>query len=523
MRYSLRARIPYSWFEVRATLQSGLPRLRTSGHKSAVLSLGFDALGTRLVSGGKDTDVIVWDIVNECGLYSSKDTYIKLWDLDTCHCFQTLVDHRSEVWAGELLRNETRLVTASSDIELRIYDILPPQDNDKSKWTRSEDDIKSGSGPISCLLLGNLKRQSSNRVLCLKCDSSADNLVVMLLLSLHTNMLELHTINLTLSTSTITHSISLPGHRSDIRTVSISSDGDLIASGSSDMIKLWNCSNFQCIHTLLSNHYVVSSTFVPGNRHLLVGTKSGEVLLYEVTSGSLLETFQAHTGSVWAVGVAPDRQGFATGSADHDVKFWEFELTTNDNYFLIRKRLTAAHVKTLKMSEDVLGLKYSPNQKVLALSLLDSTVKIFFADTLKFFLSLYGHKLPVLSMDISRYTLLVNGSADKNIRIWGLDFGDCHRSIFAHDDSIMAVQFVPDTHLFFTASKDRTLKCWDADNFEHVQTLEEREAEFEKAVAEGGEPVPEKYVLTVVKGIRSSDLEEALLVIPFSYMIDLLR
>lgn len=50
-----------------------------------------------------------------------------------------------------------------------------------------------------------------------------------------------------------------------------------------------------------------------------------------MTSGSLLETFQAHTGSVWAVGVAPDRQGFATGSADHDVKFWEFELTTDDD------------------------------------------------------------------------------------------------------------------------------------------------------------------------------------------------
>lgn len=61
-------------------------------------------------------------------------------------------------------------------------------------------------------------------------------------------------------------------------------------------------------------------------------------------------------------------------------------------------------------------------------------------DTLKFFLSLYGHKLPVLSMDISSdSTLLISGSADKNIKIWGLDFGDCHRSIFAHSDSIMQV------------------------------------------------------------------------------------
>ena len=66
---------------------------------------------------------------------------------------------------------------------------------------------------------------------------------------------------------------------------------------------------------------------------------------------------------------------------------------------------------------------------------------MYFLDTLKFFLALYGHKLPVLSMDISSDgTLLASGSADKNLKFWGLDFGDCHRSIFAHSDSVMQVR-----------------------------------------------------------------------------------
>lgn len=95
--------------------------------------------------------------------------------------------------------------------------------------------------------------------------------------------------------------------------------------------------------------------------------------------------------------------------------------------------------------------------KLLAVALLDSTIKIFFTDTLKFFLSLYGHKLPVLSMDISSdSTLLVSGAADKNIKIWGLDFGDCHRSLFAHDDSVMQVSFVHNTHYVFTAGESCT-------------------------------------------------------------------
>lgn len=77
---------------------------------------------------------------------------------------------------------------------------------------------------------------------------------------------------------------------------------------------------------------------------------------------------------------------------------------------------------------------------------------MFFADTLKFFLSLYGHKLPVLSLDISSDgALLASGSADKNLKIWGMDFGDCHRSLFAHQDSVMQVpQLSPKMLVAFT-------------------------------------------------------------------------
>lgn len=36
----------------------------------------------------------------------------------------------------------------------------------------------------------------------------------------------------------------------------------------------------------------------------------------------------------------------------------------------------------------------------------------------------------------------------------------------------MYLQFVPKSHLFFTAGKDHKIKQWDADKFEHIQTLE---------------------------------------------------
>ena len=87
-------------------------------------------------------------------------------------------------------------------------------------------------------------------------------------------------------------------------------------------------------------------------------------------------------------------------------------------------------------------------------------------------------QLPVLSMDISADSkLIVTCSADKNVKIWGLDFGDCHRSLFAHDDSVMQVAFerndvreldAKPSHYFWTVGKDRMLKYWDGDKVRFV-------------------------------------------------------
>jgi U3 small nucleolar RNA-associated protein 12 len=40
-------------------------------------------------------------------------------------------------------------------------------------------------------------------------------------------------------------------------------------------------------------------------------------------------------------------------------------------------------------------------ERFLAVGLLDNTARVFFADTFKFFLTLYGHSLPVTCIDIS--------------------------------------------------------------------------------------------------------------------------
>ena len=49
---------------------SGESEVTFSGHKNDVTSMCFDEEGMKLVSGSKDTTIIVWDIVAESGLYN---------------------------------------------------------------------------------------------------------------------------------------------------------------------------------------------------------------------------------------------------------------------------------------------------------------------------------------------------------------------------------------------------------------------------------------------------------------------
>ncbi|KAK7049601.1 beta transducin [Paramarasmius palmivorus] len=580
-----------------------------NGHKKSVTALAFNEQGTQLASGSQDTDLIVWDVVGEAGLYrrvfwmlrghrdqvtcikflpsladlpststssgsgmlltTSKDTFMKLWDLSTQHCIQTVVAHRADVWSLDVDVDQDLIFTGSGDGEVKAWKMdrevlsgglketetgeiakaihpiaaLPlsarhrvsqisfnhqhpflavqshdrsveifrirteeeirkkrlrrkkrakekkeKEQKDKGSGQEHEQDGAEGDEEISLvdLFTPHAIVRASGKIRSFEFGPlNASKSHIQLFTALSSNALEVYSVPLptkskdTLPEPSRVYSVDLPGHRADVRTLSLSSDDQLLASASNGSLKIWNMKTTACIRTMECGS-AICSTFLPGDRHVAVGMKSGEINVYDVASSTLIQSIQAHTGAVWSLHIRPDGTAMVSGSADKDVKFWEFHYKEADEESAQSGRtLSLVHYRTLKMTDDVLSVRFSPNGKLLAVALLDSTVKVFYQDTLKFFLSLYGHKLPVLSMDISSDSkLIVTCSADKNVKIWGLDFGDCHKSIFAHEESIMQVAFEKDSHYFWTVSKDKTVKYWDGDKFENIQRLEGHHGEI---------------------------------------------
>ncbi|KAL5218936.1 hypothetical protein ABZP36_019620 [Zizania latifolia] len=521
--------------------QAGLFRLR--GHRDQVTELVFLDSGKKLVSCSKDKFIRVWDLDTQHCLQIVGGHHSEIWSMDVDPSETFLVSgsadpelrvftvrksaEEGEDWNkwdvlklfGEIPRQSKERVSTvrfnkngnlvacqvagkTADI-YRVLDETEAARKAKRRMHRKKEKALAkatsaeGNGtvidPLSAQdlqkptpvvtdvfkLLQVLRASKKICSIAFSPNNPPKGCLATLSLSLNNNMLETYSVDS--ENVSKMYSIEMHGHRSDIRSLALNSDDNLLMSTSHNAVKIWNPSTGDCLRTIDSG-YGLCSTFVPGNRYALVGTKSGTLEIIDINSGSSIEVIEAHAGSIRSIVLIPDEdgtvsaRGFVTGSADHDVKFWEYQLVQKSE--TDSKQLSVTNVRTLKMNDDVLAVIISPTGKHIAVALLDCTVKVFFMDSLKFFLSLYGHKLPVLCMDISSDgSLIVTGSADKNLKIWGMDFGDCHKSIFAHTDSVMDVKFVYKTHYMFSVGKDRMVKYWDADKFELLLTLEGHHAE----------------------------------------------
>lgn len=614
-----------------------------NGHKSAITTLAFDKDGVRLASGAKDTDIIIWDLVAETGVFklrghkdqvtglhylhigggfpatdgeingdetltngtthdhsqhagylfsTSKDALIKIWDIGSQHCMETHVaQSNGECWSMDVSADQSGVITAGNDGELKVWSIdlvglaraitevsegtnknflqergifyrqgkdrtigvsfhprgtyIAAHGSDKSVelWRiRSESEVLKtmarkrkrrkekamaaagqdgkangdlvngekdkedlSSAHITDVIVPYVIVRTTGKLRSMAWASRRAGKSLRLLLATTNNQLELYDILTKQKTKgsnadeppdyTRPFSVDMPGHRTDVRSLALSSDDRMLASACNGSLKIWNVRTQSCIRTLDCG-YALCAAFLPGDKIVIIGNRNGELEIFDVASSTLIDTVKAHEGPIWTLHVHPDGRSMATGSADKSAKFYSFEVIQEEIPGTKRTtpRFKLAHTRTLKVSDDILSLRFSPDSRLIALSLLDNTAKVFFVDSLKLFLNLYGHKLPVLSMDISYDSkLIVTCSADKNIRLWGLDFGDCHKAFFAHQDSIMQVAFVPHNqdgngHHFFSASKDRLIKYWDGDKFEQIQKLDGHHSEiWALAVSRTGE------------------------------------
>ena len=85
---------------------------------------------------------------------------------------------------------------------------------------------------------------------------------------------------------------------------------------------------------------------------------------------------------------------------------------------------------------------------------------------------LEGHDSLVRSAAFNKEgSLIISASADKTIRVWDAQTGECLRVINGHDSWVRSAAFNEEGSLIVSASLDKTIKVWDAQTGECLRVL----------------------------------------------------
>jgi WD40 repeat protein len=247
-----------------------------------------------------------------------------------------------------------------------------------------------------------------------------------------------------------------------IDSVAISPDGTLLAGGlwiekTADMpakaaIRLWDLKTGTMLKTIDAHpRSIYALAFNPDGKRLASGSDT-TIKVWDVQNGVELATLNGHRSSVQCLAFSPDGTRLASGAMDATVRLWNPENGTE-----------ALTLKLQRPKDGANAVAFSPDGKRLAAALATSKVQIWNPDTGEEVGALKGHAQNVTSIAYSPDgKRLASTSMDRTVKLWDAENAEELATLKGHLESGSAVSFSHDGNLLASLSRDGTIKIYDA-------------------------------------------------------------
>jgi GTPase SAR1 family protein len=266
----------------------------------------------------------------------SDDKTLKIWNLETGECRETLKGHTSVVMSVAITPDGKWILSGSADDTVRVWDARSGQEVAKLAGHTSEtlsvvafhDDIRALSGGWD----GTLRLWELASGKCLKeIECGTDS-------------------------------------REDVFCCTVNPAGTQALSGHRDeRVRLWNLKTGECLATLKGHSGIVNSVqLTPDGRFAISGSNDKTVKVWELASGICIGTLEGHQNRVLSVAISPDGALIAsTGFTDETVRLWNWKTGTCLQVLKFEKRPSPTSVA------------FSPDVSRLVVGTFDSPIFVY--------------------------------------------------------------------------------------------------------------------------------------------------
>ncbi len=415
-----------------------------------IMDVSVSPDGHRIISGGADDTVRVWDIdtgqpagppmtghatkvtnvaLSDDGhhvLFGSADNTLRVWDADTGQPVGPAMPGASAVM--DLSDDGHRVVSGSPDGAVQVWNAMTAQ-------------------PISPPMAG-------NDITSVAFSNDGQRVVT----GTSGGTVQVWNANNGQPTSP-----PMTGHTGDVTAVTFDNDGHRVASGGADhVVRMWNADTGQPVAAPMLGHTntISSVAYNPDDGRVLSGSNDGTLRLWDASNGQAIgQPMSGHQGAVNGVAFTPDGHSIVSGGDDATLRLWDADMGSPTD--------AATPTGPSMVSSVTVGM----DRHRIASGDKDGAVRFFNADTKALIGSpMNAHHGPVTSIALSADNhRLVSGSADGTLQLWNTDtLAPIGPPMTGHQGAATSVVFSSDGHRIISGGADTTVRIWDADTAKPV-------------------------------------------------------
>lgn len=437
------------------------------------------------------------------------DKTIRIWDVKTGKCIQTLEGHSDCINSASFSPDGSRVVSASRDSTIRIWDVLTGKPihvlkghlNDVSSAVFSPDGNLLVSGSTDDIRIWNTKTGHCCKTLngSGKPLFSPDGryIVVTEPRSVHIWDVDTNT-NVWYAESNM--SLQLPQYSYLSTPATFSPDSKHVIVTQKEVVRIWDVTTNAMIH---DNYSVDFFAFSPDGNHLAYSTTKA-IQVCDAASKKRLKTlsWESTYGHVTSIAYSPDGKLMALATEDTLVRVLnenngqcQYVIKTyKDRVFNVvfspdGKCIASESDKCVRVWDVATGQclqtlesfnspVYSPDGKHFAIVSTNGNIHILDVFTWKTLLTVEGEFISVSYSLDGKY--LVSSTRDQLLQIIDASTGKCLNQMEGHKQNAFA-SFSPDGKYIVSASRDRTIRVWNVAAGKCVQVITHRSGLVVKA------------------------------------------